>query len=119
MTKEGNMEGILIGTAVLWILSAVLVVPLTNYSVSRRMAAEGVTATMLDQLPEDRKIHFKKAAISYYVLWDVVVLGIAGFIGGLLGFWFIGMSFEAKGWPGMIAFIASSFLGLSTRGAAA
>jgi len=42
-----------------------------------------------------------------------LVLGTVGLIGGLLGYWFLGLSFEAKGWPGMIAFIGASFLGVS------
>lgn len=104
------MEGILIGTAVLWLLTAVLVAPLTNWSVKRRMALAAVGEASLDDLPPDEKAHWEGLATRHYILWDVVVLTLAGLVGGLLGFWFVGVSLNAKGWPGMIAFIATSFL---------
>ena len=110
------MEGVLIGTAILWGLTAVLVAPLTNMSVGRSMAAAGVRAASLDQLPEDKKKHWQGVATRHYIGWDVLVLGLAGLIGGLMGFQFIGISMEAKSWPGMIAFIALSFFGVATTG---
>ncbi len=113
------MEGILIGTAILWLLTALFVVPLTNWSVARRMEAEGVSITAIEELPEDDKRRWEAIATGYYILWDVLVLGIAGFIGGLLGYFFIGISLEAKGWPGMLAFIGASLLGLTLSSAAA
>lgn len=39
------MEGVLIGTAILWGLTAVLVAPLTNISLGRSMAAAGIATT--------------------------------------------------------------------------
>lgn len=107
------MEGILIGTAILWILSLVLVQPLTSVSVSRRMAAEGVTEASFEILPETKKRYWEGVATRHYILWDVIVLGTAGLIMGLLGYYFIGISFQVKGWPGMLAFIGASFLGVS------
>jgi ABC-type long-subunit fatty acid transport system fused permease/ATPase subunit len=115
--RRFKMEGIFIGTLILWGLTAILVKPLTIYCVSRRMAAEGVTATAPEEQTVEVKQYWSRVATQYYILWDVVVLGIAGFIGGLLGFWFIGISLEAKGWPGMIAFIAASFMGIAAKGA--
>ena len=109
------MEGILIGTAILWALTAVLVVPLTSLCLGRKMAAAGVVAASLETLPDEEKARWRRVATNYYVLWDVIVLGTAGLIGGLLGYYFIGVSLEAKGWPGMVAFIAASFLGLAAR----
>jgi len=113
------MENILIATAILWVLSAVVVMPLTNVCVARRLALEGVEVESIEGLPDERKQYWEKTATGYYVLCDVIVLGIAGLIGGLLGYYFIGISFEPKGWPGMIAFIGLSFLGLSMRSTAA
>ena len=52
---------------------------------------------------------------KYYILADVIVLGIAGMIGGLIGYQFIGISFQAKGWPGILAFMATSLIGSSLR----
>lgn len=109
------MEGILIGTAILWIVSAVFVLPITNICVSRKMVAEGVEALSIDSLTNEQKKYWKGIATSYYILIDIVILGIVGFIGGLLGFYFIGISLELKGWPGMLAFIFSSYLGLLVR----
>lgn len=107
------MEGILIGTGILWLLNLLLVLPLTNLSLRRRMAAEGVAAESMDGLPDEEQQRWKGVATGYYILWDVIVLGTAGLVGGLLGFWFIGISTEARGWPGMIAFIGASFAGLA------
>jgi zinc transporter ZupT len=64
-------------------------------------------------LPVESQRRWQRVATGYYILWDVLVLGVAGFVGGLLGFWFLGISLEAKGWPGMLAFVGASFLGLS------
>ncbi len=111
------MEGILIGTLILWGLTAICVIPLTNYSVSRRMAAEGIAVASLAEMSPEAKLQWTKVATQYYILWDIVVLGVAGFVGGLLGFWFIGVAFETKGWPGMVAFIAASFMGIALKGA--
>jgi hypothetical protein len=35
-----------------------------------------------------------------------------------MGYFFIGVSFEKKGWPGMIAFILMSLIGFSIKGGA-
>jgi len=110
------MEGILIGTAILWILTALIVNPLTNWSVARCMVAEGIEPGSLETFPPEKKIYWQKKATSYFILWDVVVLAIAGFIGGLLGFWFVGVSLNAKGWPGMLTFIAASLFGVALTG---
>jgi len=105
------MEGVLIGTTILWILSAVIVTPLTNWSVANRMVTEGIEVGSLEELPPEKKSYWQKKATSYFIVWDVIVLAIAGFVGGLLGFLFIGISIDTKGWPGMLAFIGASFLG--------
>jgi hypothetical protein len=49
---------------------------------------------------------------SYYILADVLVLGLAGLLLGLFtGSYFIGFSWRAKDWPGMIAFVVASLIG--------
>ncbi len=110
------MEGIFFGTMVLWVVQALLVVPLTKFAVARKMAEAGVASRPVEGFSEDEKTVWKNVATQQYILWDTIVLGVVGLIGGLLGFYFIGISLEAKGWPGMIAFIASSFFGLAIRG---
>lgn len=48
----------------------------------------------------------------------MIVLGLAGLIAGLIGYWFVGIALDLKGWPGMIAFIGLSLLGAAMhRGA--
>lgn len=106
-------EGILIGTAILWALNALVVVPLASASVGRKLAAEGIDPDTLDSLPATQQDHWKNVFTGHYILWDVLVLGVAGVIMGLFGYYFIGISFEARGWPGMIAFIVASLLGVS------
>jgi hypothetical protein len=109
------MGNIIVGTAILWGLTSLIVLPLTKMSVTRRLAEEGVNEASEERLSEDAKKQWQGIYNRYYMTWDVVVLGIAGLIGGLLGYYFIGLSLEARGWPGMLAFIGASFLGLSLK----
>jgi len=54
---------------------------------------------------------------GYYILADVIVLGVAGVLMGLIsGYYFIGFSFKPKDWPGMIVFIISSLIGSLIHG---
>ena len=108
------MEGIIIGTLTLWGVTALLVVPLTNLSLARSMASAGVDASA--ELPEEQKTYWEQVAGRHFVLWHIVVLAMAGLVGGLLGYFFIGFATSTKGWPGMIAFIAMSFLGCAASG---
>ena len=104
---------IIIGTAILWGLSALVVVPLARFWLGRKLEEPAYARLQGSELSESDQSTVNRMATQYYIMADVLVLGTAGLIGGLLGYWFIGLSFEAKGWPGMIAFIGASFLGLS------
>lgn len=106
---------IIIGTAILWGLTALFVVPLADYWLKRTLQEPAYAHLRGTELAERDQATSKSLATKYYILADVLVLGVAGFIGGLLGYWFFGISFETKGWPGMVAFIAASFLGLGLR----
>ena len=54
---------------------------------------------------------------GYYILADVLVLGAAGLLLGLFtGMYFIGFSWRAKDWPGMITFILASLVGSAMAG---
>jgi hypothetical protein len=54
---------------------------------------------------------------GYYILADVIVLGVAGGLMGLIsGYYLIGFSFKPKDWPGMIVFIVSSLIGSFIHG---
>lgn len=106
---------IIIGTALLWFLSAVLVRPLANYWLKRKLQEPAYLHLQAAELSGQGQAKLNGLATQYYILADVLVLGVAGFIGGLLGYWFLAFSFEAKVWPGIIAFILSSFIGLGLR----
>jgi hypothetical protein len=65
-----------------------------------------------DKLPLDEKSKVDEIVTRYYIATDVIILGLAGLLAGLLfGIYFIGVSFEKKGWPGMAAFIILSLIG--------
>ena len=109
----GCHMNIIIGTAILWGLSALLVVPLARFWLGRKLEEPAYARLQGAELSESDQSTVNSLATRYYIMADVLVLGTAGLIGGLLGYWFIGLSFETKGWPGMIAFIGASFLGVS------
>lgn len=105
-----NFTGILIGTAILWGLTALFVIPLTEWFVSRRLQEPAYTHLKAENLDESAQKELESLGTRYFILADVLILGIAGFIAGLLGYWFIGIALDARGWPGMIAFILTSVL---------
>lgn len=109
-----TFEGILIGTGILWGLSALVVVPITNYLISKKLAEPAYAYISQNiEIAEDMPA-FKSLVTRSYIMVDVLVLGIAGFLfGAVLGWFFIGISFESRGWPGMIAFIVMSMIGSS------
>jgi hypothetical protein len=106
---------ILITTALLWVVSAVGVAPLANFWLRRRLLQpayahlQGAEGAELDQAA------IGTLATQCYILADVLVLGVLGFVGGLLGYQFFGLSLEAKGWPGIITFMLSSYIGTTVR----
>jgi hypothetical protein len=114
-----QMRNVLIATAILWGLNALLIVPISSLLLKRRLVADGLGHLLSGELTTHDQERLKGLGTKYYIITDLTVLGTAGFIGGLLGYYFIGVAFAAKGWPGMIAFIAASFVGLgfSTNGA--
>lgn len=117
-----TFEGILIGTAVLWGLSAFVVQPLTVYLLENSLKKEPQYVHLLKEggkevkLSEGEERHINSLATKYFILSDTAVLGIAGFLIGVFsGYFFVGFTWEAKGWPGMIAFIASSIIGSALK----
>jgi len=63
--------------------------------------AEGETAQAAAQIPA-----------RIYILADVIVLGIGGLLISLFtGYYFLGFSLKAQGWPGLIVFMVASFIG--------
>lgn len=104
------MMGIVIGTAILWILSAAFVTPLATYFLKRKLQQPAYAHLQGESVSEADQSQLQRLATRTCILADVLVLGTAGIIAGLLGFWFVGISFNAKGWPGMLAFIIPSVL---------
>ncbi len=110
------MEGIVLGTLLIWGLTVILVHPLTQFSLNRALCAHRLAAVRIDDLSEATQNHWKCVAMWHYIAWDVLVLGTAGFIGGLMGYYFFGIAFQGRGWPGMLALIGGSFAGLAAGG---
>lgn len=104
----------LIPTLMLWIINALLVMPLAQKWTLK--AANIPQGADIKNLGEETQRKIKRILVRKYIIMDIIILGIAGFIGGLLGYFFVGVSFEAKGWPGMVAFILASFIGFSAKG---
>ncbi|MEI8348868.1 MAG: hypothetical protein WCI77_01840 [Candidatus Omnitrophota bacterium] len=104
----------IIPTLILWVTNALLVIPLANKWTARQLniAAD----TDVKTLPEEKRKEIERAFVKKYILTDIIVLGLVGLVGGLLGYFFIGFSFEKRGWPGMLAFILASFLGFTAKG---
>ena len=99
---------IAIPTGILWFLNGVVIAPIASWLTRRKLAIASIPG---NNVPEEVSGKLSRTFTAYYILMDVIVLGVAGLIGGLLGFCFIGLSLRARDWPGMIAFIALSFLG--------
>ena len=105
---------IFIPTLILWVTTALLVVPLAERLTFKKLnIASNVD---IKTLPEEEQKKIEKVFTKKFILLDIVILGIVGLIGGLFGYFFIGISLDSKGWPGMVAFILMSFLGLGARG---
>lgn len=98
------MGNIFVATAGLWILELLFVTPLAAFLSRRSTARPAVagTGSVVAPAPIDT---------ASYVLASVLVLGSAGLLLGLAGYWFVGFSMKAKGWPGILAFIGLSLLG--------
>jgi hypothetical protein len=108
---------IIIPTLIIWLISGLLVNPLAQKLTARQL---NLTPGLdLKALPEEERKKVEKVFVQRYILTGIVILGIAGIVGGLLGYFFVGISWEKKSWPGMIAFILGSFLGFTARGGAA
>jgi len=113
-----------IGTAVLWVLTYGVAVPL-----ARVFAGTSESSLRLRPVPSSQQDLTKPSAIGNqakkpdavdsvsteaFVLAHVLVLGVAGLLlGAIAGVYFIGFSLKGKMWPGMIALIVASLIGAS------
>lgn len=119
-----NILGFVIGTAVLWVLTYGVAVPL-----ARVFADTSESALRSRPVPSSRPDQTTPSAITSkvgepdvidsipteaFVLAHVLVLGVAGLLlGAIAGAFFIGFSLKGKVWPGMIALIVASLVSAS------
>lgn len=104
---------IVVGTIILWGLIALLVQPLANHWLSRRLQEPAYAYLNSAEEPDEQASHeLASLAARYFILASVVILGMAGLVLGLVaGAPFIGFAWNRKFWPGMIALIVASFVG--------
>jgi len=103
---------ILIGTAVLWGLTALVVMPLAQLLARQRQVGAAQSA-------EDSGVSEAAGSIptDCFILADVLVLSAVGFLfGAASGYFFVGLALSWKHWPGMICFILCSLLGAALHG---
>ncbi len=106
-----NLWSFIIGTAILWVLTGLVVMPLAK-SLTKSRAKKSVQSYVSGQGALAQTKAQPEIATGYYVLVHALVLGIAGLIIGLVSGWFfIGVTWQAKSWPGMIALIVASIAG--------
>ncbi len=97
---------IILGTGILWGLKIFGTYPLAKYIQKNNPppssnSSPAVTVDDVDAIP-----------LNFYILADIAVLGIGGFIISLItGWFFIGFSLKPRDWPGMAAFIIATLFG--------
>jgi len=110
---------ILVCTTILWILQNLLIVPLSAYFSNMHLSKLELPAyssgeISIERLPSSEKTTVEKTLTNYYIAFNIIVLGTIGLLVGVFfGFYFIGISFDKYGWPGMISLILFSILGSS------
>ena len=114
--KQMNILGFVIGTGTLWILEVMVVNPL-----SRLLSNLSPRVLQLSLCGDENEATHQKTKPDVptllYIVVDVLVLGLAGFVLSLaLGWFFIGVAGKTRGWPGMIAFIVLSIAGATIHG---
>lgn len=63
------MEGIVLGTLLIWGLTAIMVQPLAQFSLQRLLSAHGLAPARVDDLPETAQNHWKSVAMWHYIAW--------------------------------------------------
>ena len=105
---------ILVATGIVWGLTVLLVIPLARV-IQRRW----INGRLITHRTEERAHNATPPGPSpaAFIIADVAVLGIAGFVFGIsTGWWFVGIAFGRYHWPGLLVFIATSFLGANLHG---
>lgn len=121
--------GIIIGTAIFQAIKMILVGPMAQYLTKKKLVEPekvlylpektGLPVNMpnmklLNKCYIERQV---KLYNKYYLIADVSILGLVGFLMGLLfGWFFVGIAFRWRGIPSMIAFISASYGGYLLHG---
>lgn len=132
----------IIGTAVLWILK-LLTIPFAKLLAGdrvKKVTTPGPAPAMNMDMPADDaqstfpsdtepvadiQVQQSQAPVKteeqipngFYILADVIIMGVAGGLLGLLsGYYFIGFSWKPRDWPGMMVFIIASLAGSYIHG---
>jgi len=91
--------------------SAVQDVPPLSPTSTENLPDEGVQPTQPPVKVEEQ------IPTGFYILADVIVMGVAGGLLGLIsGYYFVGFSWKVRDWPGMIVFIVASLIGSAIHG---
>ncbi len=114
----------IIGTIILWVLKFVSVKfsqVLAGDKVKQVAPVSPVPTSETDvdgqPVPAPAPAPAQVIPTGYYILADVIVMGVAGgLLGVITGYYFIGISIKPKDWPGMIVFILSSLVGSFIHG---
>jgi hypothetical protein len=106
------MLGLLVGTAMVWGLTALVVAPLARL-LGRKVAIEAAGAdSMVDAMGSEEGV-----PTAAFIAAHVLVLGIAGLVlGWTTGSWLVGVAFKRSSWPGLISLMAASALGCCLHG---
>jgi NADH:ubiquinone oxidoreductase subunit 2 (subunit N) len=110
-----NFLGIIIGTGIIWLLTALVVNPVARALTNARNRE--LQLSFNDGRSSIQAKATTQVSTGYYILVNVIVLGIAGLLLGYLARWFfIGFAWEKKSWPGVIAFVVTSIIGVLISG---
>ncbi len=89
---------ILITTAALWLIDLFIVLPLARFFAKKYH-------------PKMSKDNVNGVPSWYYILADVLVLSVGGFLVGITtGWYFFGIAFRKEGWPGIIVLFVTSLI---------
>lgn len=110
-----DLLGIVIGTGLLWGLTFIFVLPLTHILLQRKLAQPAYAHLNGTELSKESEAKLDWLQTRCYMLGDVLVLFTAGLILGLLGHAFVAFATRWASWPGVIAFVSASFLGVTIR----
>jgi hypothetical protein len=102
------MGNFLIATAILWGLNAIFVQPLTQQMLRWKLNNPKY-AHLMEMAPETAQAEVRRLATKIFILVDVLVMFVAGALAGLAGYPLIGITRNAKAWPGMLTLIVASF----------